>query len=401
MIFLKKNFYLRAITVLLTVLSVQAVVFSQEKPEIFERIFTEYSSVQTAISLNTEILIQEKKIEFAKSKLAEMRAYFFPYISLNLSYLSVNNYSETVAFDEDNKVVAYIPAGEYVSGYYSTRVSIWQNIYSGGKVILASKLAKQKLKLTQENLKNIQAKVTASVKTAFNEALYRRELLKFYETKLKLEKNPQKIMQLKKKIMREEFNFEKSLVNLKSTIGVELNVKINISGNFLPKIKNLSLGKCIMLSYRFRSELQVSQIGESVDNLSSNLTFLTKRLPSLSVGASQEWFGNSLISNSNNWHAFISASIPIFDGGANFEKYEQEKIKTRETTLQNVKVKDEITAMVNRSFLEYDFWKKMAFDEGITQKNSAFNDEELEIICNLNKNYFELEFAVGVDLDSY
>ncbi|MDR0819962.1 MAG: hypothetical protein LBN19_00245 [Endomicrobium sp.] len=39
--------------------------------------------------------------------------------------------------------------------------------------------------------------------------------------------------------------------------------------------------------------------------------------------------------------------------------------------------------------------------EEIAEKNGHYNKTDIDIIRNLNKSYYNLELAVGVELDSY
>ncbi|MDR3112388.1 MAG: TolC family protein [Elusimicrobiota bacterium] len=361
-----------------------------------DKVLTETSSIQTALNVNSDILSHQKKIEYAKSKLSEMRSFYFPQADLNLAILSFNNSNAQIASINFSQSSIYIPQGNQKI-HYSTRVSAWQNIYTGGRISAANKTAKQNLKRIQIEEELVKLKVVTDVKMSFNEILYHRELLQIYGDK-KLSKKKD-TADVKRRIMSEQFQYKKAVLNLLRAIGLELNTNVEISGDFNPKIKNISLEKCLLLAYQFNDRFKNLQFSDIDEDVSLDLLSI-RTLPFISAGISQEWTGEKIVGEKSSWYGAIVASIPILGGKANYERLKQEQIKEREAALNNVKVRDDVRFNIEKSFMEYNFWKNLLLLENLSDTN-ILTESSAEIIYNLNNSYYALELAVGVELDSY
>lgn len=362
----------------------------------YERVLTEDSSIQTALSINHDILIQAQNVELAKQRIKESKSLYFPNIEFNLNVSKFNNAEPMVIMGGLTPSPIFFPA-ENKNVFFSTRLSVWQHIYAGGRIRTTNKLANinmSKVK-NEENLAKI--KVINKVKNAFNNCLYYKEKLNLYKADLAKAATSKKT-ELNSKIEIAQFNFDKEVLNLLSTIGLELNTIIDVSGNIKPKVKNIDLNQCLLLAYQYKPELQMTQQQESMDGLLVNLHAL-QRYPTISVGAAQEWLGDKIVGDDNSWYVAINANIPIFDGGGAIARAKQGKITVREATLNRSKTEDVIRLQVNTAFLEYNFWKKQAEKLNLIDK-SSYNEDELEVVYNLNKSYFALEFAIGVQLDT-
>ncbi|MDR1695437.1 MAG: TolC family protein [Endomicrobium sp.] len=384
--------------VLILFVSVFAAAASYAKS--YEKILTEESSVQTALSINHDILIKSQNIEHAKQRIRESRSLYFPKVDLNLNVSRFENAEPMIIMGEISPSPVYIP-GLNKDYYFSTRLSVWQSIYSGGRIRTTNKLAEMNIRKikNEENLAKI--RVINKVKTVFGSCLYYREMIKHYKYVLSDGKPPRsEAEKINRKIEMAQFNFDKEMLNLLSAIGLELNTIAGISGELTPHIRNLNLDQCLLLAYQFKPEIQMTQYQESIDGLVVNL-LSQERIPTVSFGAAQEWLGDKIIGDGSNWYVSLNANIPIFDGGAAIARSRQGKINVREAALKRSKTEEAVRLEVNKAFLEYNFWKRQAVLSGILEKDGNYNESDLEIINSLNKSYYALELAVGVQLDSY
>jgi hypothetical protein len=129
-----------------------------------------------------------------------------------------------------------------------------------------------------------------------------------------------------------------------------------------------------------------------------------QRFPTISVGGGQEWMGDQVIGDKSSWYVSINANLPIFDGGGGVARVKQGRIHVRETTLKRSKIEEEIKLQVNKALLEYNFWRGQFYKAGMSEKEPSkvpYTELELDIVYNLNRSYYALELAVGVQLDSY
>ncbi|MDR3256351.1 MAG: TolC family protein [Endomicrobium sp.] len=391
----------------LTILFVLFFVVQYVSAEKVERILTEASSVQIALSINPDILIHLQNVEYEEQRAKESRALYFPNLDLNFNMVKFNNRVPMVMLTEPSQFQVYLPNAKKEL-YYSTRFSIWQNIYSGGRIRYTNKLAKININKVKNEGNIIRNNVLTNVKLTFNNCLHYKDLLSYYHSEIlkaeqkKIHLTHVELKDLERKSIREQLNYKNEVLNLLNAIGMELNTIVNVSGTLQPKIKNFDLDKCLLLAYQFQSEIKATQQQEIFDGLMLNLISM-QRLPNISIGAAYELVGEKeiIIGDENNWYVAININIPIFDGGSAFARVKQGKIKIRESAIKRAKVEDEIRLNVSKLFFEYDFWKKQAINNKLPEKNGQYNDIDIDIVYNLNKSYYNLEFAVGVDLAFY
>jgi outer membrane protein TolC len=360
--------------------------------------------IQKAISTNVDLLECHQNVEYANQKVKEAKALYYPNLDLSINFSHFNNMTHSLIFDSMSQVPILL-SSDKKELYCVSRISIWQNIYSGGRIKTTNKLTRinsEKIKNEKDMVKN---KVINDIKFIFNECLYYKELLEFDLAKVrdsevgKVHLPSSEIKKLKRKCVEDQLSYEKEVLNLLAAIGKEFDSIVNISGYIVPKIKQLDLAICLFLAYQFRAELKSSQYQESVDSLTLNLLSL-QRFPVLTIGAAQEYVGERIFNDNTNWHVSLNASIPIVDVALP-ARIRQGKIKLRQSTLARTKSEKNIRLCVTKAFLEYNFWKSRAIDAKLLEKNKCSAEDDLELIRSLNKSYYNLEFAVGVELDSY
>ncbi|AKL98145.1 TolC family protein [Endomicrobium proavitum] len=363
----------------------------------FERVLTQESSIQTALAINHDVLIQAQNVEFAKQRINESSALYFPRIDFNFNASGFDNTSPIILSGDFAPTPVFLPDTNR-SLYYVTRVSAWQTIYAGGRNRATNKLAIINLDKVKNEENLIKFQVTGKVKTIFNDCLYYKEKLKLYKSATSGLTPKERAA----KISIAQFNYDKALINLLAAIGLDLDTLADVSGVFKAKIKEVTLNQCLLLAYQFKPEMQITQNQEIMDDLGVNLLSM-QRYPTISIGAAQEWTGEKIVGEgvNSNWYISANVNIPLFDGGAMFARAKQGKINLRASTLKRSKIEEAVRLAVNKAFLEYNFWKKQAAEQKLIDKTEKFSEAELDIIDNLNKSYYTLELAVGVQLDSY
>ncbi|MDR2399935.1 MAG: TolC family protein [Endomicrobium sp.] len=377
------------------------------KAQIFEEVLTETTSIKQALSTNVDILECSQNIEYANQKVKESEALYYPDLEFNINLSHFKNMTPAIISNNISQDPIFLPIAKK-DLYYASKISIWQNIYLGGRIKTTNRLTKINKEKTENEKEIVKNRVINDIKLIFNECLYHKELLEFYLAKInaynlrRIHLSHLEIRKLKKQYLEEQLFYNKEVLNLLATIGKDLNSIVKISGQMAPKIRYLNLNTCLFLSHQFKPEIKSSQYQESLDSLTLNLLSLQK-FPVITVGAAQEWVGEELYikGNNTNWYLSLNANLPIFDGGSLFARIKQGKIKLRQSTLAKTKAERDIELSVIKTFLEYDFWRSRALEAKLLEKNKQYNDEDLEIIKDLNKSYYNLEFAVGVDLDSY
>ncbi|MDR1195260.1 MAG: TolC family protein [Endomicrobium sp.] len=370
----------------------------------YEKILTEDSSVQTAVNINHEILIHSQSIDFAHQRIKESQSLYYPNIELNLNTSRFNNMKPLILAGNLSPTPVYLP-GENKDVYFSTRLSAWQSIYSGGRIKTTNKLAEINMNKVKNEANAVKNNVINKVKTAFNACLLYKEKHALFLKQLENVKNGSvsERLELQRKADLTKFNYDKEILNLLYAIGLELDILAGIEGNLVPKIKKFDLTQCMLWAYQFRPEMQTTQAQESIDGLMVNLLSM-QRFPTISIGVGQEWLGDRPIGDESSWYVSINANLPIFDGGGSFARVKQGKVNAREAALKRSKNEEQIKLQVSKALMEYDFWKDQLYKAGIAEKDASkasYTETELDIIYNLNNAYYALELAIGIQLDSF
>ncbi|MDR3243655.1 MAG: TolC family protein [Elusimicrobiota bacterium] len=385
---------MKKVLIFLTALLIRQNVFCAEIE--VERVLTENSSIQSALTINYDMLIQDQLMKFAEQKIREANALFFPTVDLSVSLSEFNNGSPLIIANNASNNPIYLPAESSKDTYYYSRISVVQNLYTGGRIRAAGKLAAINVEKVKNESNKVKNEIILKVKTAFNKCLYYQKKIDYFKTAL----NKNNTAAIKQAIDLAQLQYDKSVLDLLSVIGLELNTIISIDGEFAPKIKNITLNQCLLLAYRYKPEIQMTQHQESIDELGVNLLSM-QRYPTVVVGAAQEWTGRKIIDDNGNWYIFLTINLPVFDGGGAISRVLQGKIVARQAALERSKTESLIKLAVNKSFIEYNFWKQRALENNLYEKQGLYNEAELEIVKNLNESYFNLELDIGVQLDNY
>jgi outer membrane protein TolC len=136
-----------------------------------EKVLTEASSVQLALSINPDILEYVENIEHATQRVKESRLLYFPNINLNLNLSSFNSRGSVIMYNESLRFLVCQPVGKK-NLYYSTRLSIWQSVYSGRRIKAANRLAEISMNKIKNEENIVKSKVINNVKVIFNDCLY-------------------------------------------------------------------------------------------------------------------------------------------------------------------------------------------------------------------------------------
>ncbi|MDR2617121.1 MAG: TolC family protein [Endomicrobium sp.] len=366
--------------------------------ENYERLLTEKASIESAFSINPDILEYAQDLEYAKQRVREAYSLYFPLVGVNLNLSSFNNSKPVIISEQNYQMPMYLPDGKK-DIYYSTKLSIWQSLYTGGIIRTTNKLAHVNLNKVKNEQNIIKSKIINNIKTIFNKCLYHKALISFYDMKSKIANNT--LLKNKKDV--ETLRYNQEILRLLNAIGLDLNTIASISGNLDPKIKEIDLEKCFLLAYQFKPELKATQEQQTLDDLMLNLLSMQK-YPNISVGACREWLGDRIdriFGDGDNLYCTLNVNLPIFDGGGVFARINQGKIKYRESTIKRAKLGNDIKLAIAQTFLEYSFLRQQAINAKLSEKNGKYNESDIELIRNLNRSYYNLELAVGVELDSY
>jgi outer membrane protein TolC len=119
-----------------------------------EKVLTEVSRVQLTLSINPDILEYIENIEYAKQRVKESRSLYSPNINLNLNLSAFNNRDSVMMYNKSLQFLVCLPTKKK-SLYWSTRLSIWQNVYSVGRIKVANRFGEISKSKVINNVKMI------------------------------------------------------------------------------------------------------------------------------------------------------------------------------------------------------------------------------------------------------
>ncbi len=356
----------------------------------YERILTLDECIRLATNINYDVLINKESVLLAEQRMKEAKSLYFPTLDFNFNISRFSNDVATTINSHSLPAIIVLPDGnrEY---FYSTKLSLWQNIYNGGRTKATNKLAKLNYEKTQNNSEIKKNEVIGNVRINFYKNLATKEKIKVYKKYLK--KNKSSVLKNKLEILQHQY--EMDLLDFLALIGLELDAKIDIDGKFEAEKLDLNLQQCILWAYQFRPEIKTTQYQETMDNISVNLIYMEK-FPTLMLGAAYDYLGDDTDQKEKDWYVSLNLNFPIFEGGAMFSRLKQNKIKARKSAIERSQIEEKIKLEVRKAYSEYEFWYgKVSKIKNV--KVSSLEQELLNIDIKYNymKSLIELGLAVG------
>ncbi len=369
-----------------------------------ERVLTLDSSIRQALSINHDVLINKQSILFAEQRIKKTKTLYYPVVNFNINASRFSNDLPTVINSESLPNLTYLPSG-IQDFYYSTRISLWQTIYNGGRTSATNELAKISLSQAKNKSDIKTNEVIANVKTSFYKLLSLQEKIKIYGKELDILANNRNAAQdlvsgLKDNIEICRYEYNMQMLDFLNLVGLSLDTTVELSGTMEIQDLNLELDQCILWAYQFRPEMKNTQYQETMDGIEVNLLTMEK-YPTVMFGASYDWMDGNSRPIEKNWYISLNLNYPIFDGGSLFAKIKEKKIQARQATLERSKEEEKIKLQVRKAFEKYTFWYKKAktvslsYDQSDTIRDLENKIRKTEIMHNYLKSLFELELSIG------
>ncbi len=369
-------------------------------PQNVQRVFTLEDSVSTAMMNSQDILLAKEQLHYSKQSIDEVKGQIYPKIDLNISASSFNNAVPTVLPPSFNSI--YLPASSSLSNdgstYYTGRLALWQYLYAGGRYKTNLRLAEIKYSETQSQYEAMKNNIELEVKKSFYNCLYIKEKIKIFEKAIL--RGGAKSAKLSLDYAVTKHDYEKSVLKFLSTVGLELDTIIDISGELIPPADAYELEKCLAWAYQYRPELRQTQFQETMDGLRVNLSML-ERFPTITLGANLDRVGDDLTVDSKSWNATINMNLPLFDGWTSSARIKQGKNQARQGQLRRAQIEDQVRFDVRSAFLDYNFWKKQLGESSrlaVSQNDTEGAISKLDTLYQAIVSQAVLEWAVGKSL---
>ncbi|MEW6041054.1 MAG: TolC family protein [Elusimicrobiota bacterium] len=332
-----------------------------------ERVFNVEQSIFYALRNRKDILLVSKDLEIARERIKEAGSFKYPKIDLTFNYSDVS----TDRFTSLPPAFGSILIPRRTPGpYYTTRLSLWQNVYAGGLYSSNIQFAKSNIIRAENQVKVVTNDVVFAVKKSFYELIATRELIALYEifissaqgiiksgTFKSIDEELQAdtlLAEINDKYNRMKTNFEKQKLDFLNTLGLELDTNFKIEGSFDSEIESYDINKLLAWAFEYRPEPKQIQAQEEIDALSMKLS-LSARYPTVALGAHYEFPGEKFAFDNKNWNATISLNLPIFDGWASWSRIRQKRLQLEQNKLKKKELEDSIRLEVRKSYSEYNY----------------------------------------------
>ena len=328
--------------------------------------------VKLAVGNNSNLLLCREEINISKIKTKQAESLFKPKIYLGAYY---DYYSLDYPSIFSSSIGAF-NLQEASDNFYGTRLTLTQTLYTGGKDTTLRKQASQKYLEAEASYLTEKNKVIYEVRRGFIEITY---LAKNIQTLVNAQAGLEKIEDEDKKkienaLQKDKLQLEKQIndatYGFNAVICTEFIESSKISGDV--EIDNKMLGedrtKLVILAQQHRPELKSLKAKESVDSLSVGLE-KTLKFPNVDFFSEYDYLHATGNEWESNFQVGLSMTIPLFDGGARFQKYMERDSLLRKTRIIVSSEEDRIKREVEAAYEKMLIAKKM-YDMALNEKQS-------------------------------
>jgi outer membrane protein len=346
--------------------------FAQDKV-----ILTLEKSIELALSQNPYHLASEERVDAAEQQVREAAAGFLP--SLNSTGLAT--------LDEklfELEFPSFFPGQppekvkvDFTRDYqFALNLSI--PLYTGGRLtakaafygcLLAQefmRVAEQAVKDAEDLHKNVRSQYEVGLASRFD--LLRSEV---------------RVVNLKPQLIQAKNNFEIMKLNLKTLLGMDISIPIEIQGNLSYEPIEPDMEKSIELAIHNRPEiLQLEyqkRIAEEMWKMAR-----AERLPTVAISGTFNFWADRLAITGDTWQDYYNVNLvltlPIFNGFGPSARQAQAKSAVKEIELRLKGLKDGVKFEVSQAILKIE----EARESLLSQEKNVEQAEESLRIANLN-----------------
>jgi len=394
---MRRTCYFCLLMTLLFVLSGRS--FSQDKV-----VLTLEKSIELALSQNPYHLATEERVDAARQQVREAVAGFFP--SLNSSGLATLD--EKLFELEFPSLIPGMPPEKVKVDFtrdYQFSLNLSVPLYTGGRLSAGYRSAKYNLKSTEESVRQSEQLTVFNTKAAFYGSLLAREFVRVAEQAVKdaedLYKNVKsqyevglasrfdllrsevRVVNLRPQLIQAKNNFEVMKLNLKTLLGMDIAIPIEIEGNLSYEPIEPDMEKSLGAALLNRPEIiqleYQKRIAEEMWKMAR-----AERLPTLAVSGTFNFWADRLKITGDTWQDYYTVnlvlSVPIFNGFGPSARQAQAKSAVKEIELMLKGLKDAVKLEVSQAILKIEEAKESLRSQ---EKNVEQAEESLRI-ANLN-----------------
>jgi outer membrane protein len=369
--------------------------FSQERLTL-----TLDKSVRIALSHNPQHLATEERVEAAYSKLREAASGFMPSLNAQGQH-TLDEKSMELEFP------SFIP-GEPPQRVeidftrdYQFSMSLTLPLYTGGRLTSGFKQAKYNLESSKESVRQSKHLTVFNTKRAFYGHLLAKEFVtvaeeavrvaeenlenvkNMYEvgmaSRMDLLRSEVRLTNMQPEVIAAKNNLRISELNLKTILGMDLALPVEIEGALSYEPLAPDLEECIATALAQRPEMRQYDFQRKMAGESLKLS-RASYFPTLAVSGSYSFWADKLNFQKDTWSSFYAVNlvlnIPIFNGLKESAQMAQAKAFIREIELTQQALRDAVELEVRQAVLRLKEAKEILLSQ---EKNTEQAKESLRI----------------------
>lgn len=389
-------------------------------------------AIRLAVQNNATLLSAEQDMLIAQYRVKEATFLFFPQTGLSGTF-SKSDLKYPVVLPPEFGSRFILPSA--YENFYTARASLLQAVYTGGRNTNTRRMAQTSLKQARTRYEAVKREVILDVKNVFYRVIYcvensriSREWLQRMEKAAKASAfRGWEEIEAKALLSRMESETEKAdqelnlaRLDLLKALNRELDSPVEISGELKSIPVKMDINQSTVWAMELRPELKSEVYKAQLDAIAVNLA-LSRRSPTVYLGASYDLIGNNLPLRTNSWETSLSIHFPL---AYNFwTQIQQKRAEQRQGDIKRSELQDKVRLEVRQAYENLDFWQKEAakrssvWTELSGQYSAAGQPSSIAAVRAINalyenqKKFIEgikeqllakaaLEWAVGRDLAS-
>lgn len=323
-------------------------------------------SLRLAVQNNSQLLSAEQDVIIAQQRVKEARLHFLPQASLGGTITKANvKYPQVLQADFGEHIIQ--PSEN--ENFFTTTLRMVQPIYVGGRITNTYRLAQAALQQARTKYDAVKRDVAFSLKQSFYEMLYSKEVsaaavsslasARGVAQSLKLEDWDEVeafavLSRMEGEVQAASQEMRKDRLAMLKALNKELNTRIEIVGELKPDPVSIDLSKAMVWAMELRPELKGEAYKAEMDAIAVNLA-MSRRSPTVMLGASYDVAGNSFPLTSNSWETTLSVQLPLsFDF---WPQIEQRRAEQRQGDLNRAGIQDRVRLEVRHAHEEMSYWQ--------------------------------------------
>ncbi len=320
------------------------------KAEVLEESITLSQAIKRAVMNNHELLKKKEEIKEAQERLREVEGGQYPRLYFQADYSRYDSRSPFLSLPYWWQSIFPEGRGEY----YSARLSLSKDLYSGGSLKKRERLAKSCIREKEAEYEVKKNELAYQVTETFYSLLLLEKKqkvgLKFIEDLKNKIKNRSKgdpailkaeLLFMKAEILQEQWEDSYNRIRLlfNQLLGAELNTRFSLNGEFTSQETTIDLSKVLSWAFQHRPELH--RQSEQLIARSQEVSLIrSARMPVISLGATYEYRGKQFPLEEEDWWGVLNLRLPLFDGWLSWTREKGAKIRMNQAKIEKARIED-------------------------------------------------------------